>query len=98
MAPTSFQSMATGWNLIAVGESPSPSLFNKALSTTTLATGEIPLNLATLWAWDAAVAKWYFYAPSLEKNGTLASYITSKSYLDFGSKLLDPARGFWVNK
>jgi hypothetical protein len=94
----SFQSMGTGWNLIAVGEGPSPSLFNKALSTTALATGEIPLNLATLWAWNAATSAWYFYAPSLEKSGTLASYITSKSYLDFGTKLLDPSMGFWVNK
>jgi len=48
-------------------------------------------------AWDPTLANWYFYAPSLEKSGALSSYITSKDYLDFGTKALDPTIGFWVN-
>jgi len=62
------------------------------------AAGEIPINLTTLWTWDAALANWYFYAPSLDKSGGLAAYITSKNYLDFGTRVLDPTTGFWVNK
>lgn len=87
-----------GFNLIAVEESPSPRAFNKALSLTPPATGVIPLNLTTLWAWDSVKSKWYFFAPSLERSGGLAAYVASKSYLDFGARLLDPATGFWVDK
>lgn len=94
----SFQSMAAGWNLVAVGDSPTPGAFNAALSTTPPSLGEIPLNLVTLWAWDAVQNNWYFYAPSMDKNGTLAGYVQSKNYLGFGAKVLDPATGFWVNK
>ncbi|MHB8165179.1 MAG: hypothetical protein ACYDDT_00130 [Sulfuricella sp.] len=34
-----------------------------------------------------------FYAPSLDANGTLASYIATKTYLNFGTKVLDPTMG-----
>jgi hypothetical protein len=84
--------------LIAVGDNKTPSEFNLALSTTPPTTSAAPLNLTTLWAWDAAVSNWMFYAPSLVNSGTLSSYISSKSYLSFGSKTLTPAMGFWVNK
>ena len=94
----SFQMMASGWNLIATGDGPTPSAFNRAMGTTPPSPGVVPINLTTLWAWDAAQTNWYFYAPSLEANGGLAAYITSKSYLDFGAKTLDPVTGFWVNK
>ena len=94
----SFQVMASGWNLIATGDNKTPSAFNKAIGLTPPAAGDIPLNLTTLWAWDAVLANWYFYAPSLEKSGGLSSYIQSKSYLDFGTKTLTPTTGFWVNK
>ncbi|MBI2959222.1 MAG: hypothetical protein HYY28_02825 [Betaproteobacteria bacterium] len=90
--------LVPGWNLIAIGDNKSASEFNKALSATPPNPGDIPLNLTTLWAWDNAQSNWYFYAPSLDKNGTLSGYIASKSYLDFGSRTLDPATGFWVNK
>ncbi|MBI2319727.1 MAG: hypothetical protein HYU75_22695 [Betaproteobacteria bacterium] len=90
--------LVPGWNLIAIGDNKSASEFNKALSATPPSPGDIPLNLTTLWAWDNAQSNWYFYAPSLDKNGTLSGYIASKSYLDFGSRTLDPATGFWVNK
>lgn len=58
----------------------------------------IPLNFITLWAWDNGLGNWYFYAPSLEANGGLTNYITSKGYLDFGLKTLEPTSGFWLNK
>jgi hypothetical protein len=89
----SFLNTASGWNLIAIGDNNTPSQFNTLMSTT----GIVPVNLTTLWAWDATKSNWYFYAPNLETTGALASYIASKSYLDFGSKTLDPFMGFWVN-
>ncbi len=97
VSSASFQSMASGWNLIAIGDNKTPSAFNKAIGATPPPAGDIPLNLTTLWAWNAALTNWYFYAPSLEKSGGLLNYIQSKSYLDFGTKVLDPALGFWVN-
>ena len=86
------------WNLIAVGDNPTPGLFNLGLSLLPPAPGTTPLNVTTLWAWDSAAGNWYFYAPGLDAADGLASYITSKGYLDFGVKKLDPAMGFWVNK
>ena len=94
IASTSFQTMASAWSLIAIGDNKTPSQFNALVGATT--------PLTTLWAWDSGQANWYFYAPSLEaKGGTaLTDYITSKSYLDFtaNSKTLAPGIGFWVNK
>ena len=84
--------------MIAIGDNKTPGEFNLALSATPPTTNASPLNLTTLWAWDAAVSSWMFYAPSLVNSGTLSSYISSKSYLSFGSKTLMPAMGFWVNK
>jgi hypothetical protein len=89
-----------GWNLIATGDNKSPSDFNKGLSLTPPAIGVIPNNLTTLWAWDNTISNWYFYAPALDSGGTLASYISSKNYLDFtnAGKKLGNGVGFWVNK
>ena len=89
---------SVGGNLIAIGDNKTPSEFNKTIGATPPAPGDIPINLTTLWAWDAVLTNWYFYAPSLEKNGGLLNYIQSKSYLDFGTKALTPTTGFWVNK
>jgi hypothetical protein len=91
----SFQNMSAGWNLIAVGDNPTPGEFNKALSTTV--SGGIPLNLTTLWSWDNLQNNWYFYAPVLEAAGTLQSYLGAKNYLPFGNNTLTPSSGFWVN-
>jgi len=98
VASSAFQLMASGWNLIAIGDGKTASQFNSALSITPPSPGVIPANLTTLWAWDAAQLNWYFYAPSLEANGGLAAYITSKSYLTFGTNPLGATTGFWVNK
>jgi hypothetical protein len=77
----------------------SPSAFNRSLSTPPSAAGTIPLNLISLWAWDNALSKWYFYAPALEASGTLSAYTASKGYLDFAAtgKTLGDGQGFWVN-
>jgi len=96
-ASTGNLSLQKGWSLIAVGDSPLVSDFNLALGGTPPSAGSIPLNLTTLWAWDAAVSNWMFFAPSLVNNGTLNSYITTKGYLPFGTKALEPSTGFWVN-
>ena len=92
MPSTAFQTMPLGWNLIAIGDNKTPSQFNA------LAGAGTPLT--TLWTWNTSLANWYFYAPSLEANGTLSSYITSKGYLDFttANKTLGPGVGFWVNR
>ena len=95
---SAFRTMVSGWSLIAIGDNKTPAQFNLALSATQPAAGDIPINLTTLWAWDATLSNWYFYAPSLEKSGGLAAYIVSKGYIDFGSRALTPTMGFWVNK
>lgn len=77
--------LATGWNLIAVGDNKTPREFSNAIS------------LSSLWAWDATNANWYFFAPILDADGTLSNYIADKGYLDFGTKVLNPVTGFWVN-
>ena len=94
IASTAFQTMPSGWSLIAIGDNKTPSQFNALLGAAA--------PLTTLWAWDAALANWYFYAPSLEAQGgtALSSYIAGKGFLDFttASKTLTPGVGFWVNR
>lgn len=90
--------LPAGWSLISVGDNATPVLFNSGIGLTPPAVGTIPSNLTTLWAWDSTLLNWYFYAPTLDANATLATYITSKNYLNFGAKVLDPVMGFWVNR
>jgi hypothetical protein len=75
--------LAAGWNLIAIGAAMKASGFNIALSTSPTVAGVVPQNFTTLWAWDNADSKWYFYSPQLESQGgtVLTDYITSKGYL-----------------
>ena len=90
--------LVTGWSLIATGDNKSASDFNLALSSTPPTPGSaVPSNLTTLWAWDSAQSNWFFYAPSLSSSA-LATYATGKGYQVFGSKVLSPSMGFWVNK
>jgi hypothetical protein len=96
--PMLLAGLPMGWSLISVGDGPTASAFNQNLSVVPPATGTIPANITTLWAWDNATAYWYFYAPSLDSSGGLAAYITTKGYLNFGTKVLDPTMGFWVNR
>lgn len=78
--------LTTGWNLAATGDAVASAAF-----TTTVG------NVTTLWAWDNVNNAWYFYAPTLAASNTLASYILTKGYKDFGALTLDNGRGFWVN-
>jgi hypothetical protein len=88
-----------GWNLTATGNNVLPEALNLSLSATPPAAGTVPINLTTLWAWDNTLAQWYFYAPNLQANGSLGTYVEGKGYLDFGqhSKTLGNGVGFWVN-
>ena len=92
------KALPPGWSLIATGDGPTPSIFNSKLSTAPPSAGVIPTNFISLWAWDASVPAWQFYAPSLQANGTLDNYIQTKQYQSFGNKTLTPGTGFWVNK
>jgi hypothetical protein len=98
MTSGNFQTYPQGWSLIATGDNLTPRRFNAALSDTPPSTNAIPNNVVSLWAWDAALAKWYFYAPSIDATNELATYTTSKGYLDFGVKTLTAGIGFWINK
>ena len=86
---SSFQNMASGWNLVSESGFDTPSAFGSAIG-----------SFVSLWAWDNGSASWFFYAPSLDSAGTLQSYIQSKGYLDFATfgKTLRPGIGFWVNR
>jgi uncharacterized protein YkwD len=103
-------SLLSGWNLVSVGEQLSPVRFNNYL---TPYSGDVPpaigsattttvyqVNLTTLWAWNTATSGWLFYAPTLDTDGKLVAYATSKGYLDFttSGKTLGPGVGFWVNR
>ena len=99
---TSFQTLPSGWHLISIGSTRTPSGFNMDMSMTPPTAGVVPKNITTLWMWDNAQSKWYFYAPTLEAQGgtALSDYISSHGYLDFtaANKTLGAGVGFWVNK
>jgi sugar lactone lactonase YvrE len=84
LAATVQANLATGWNLVAVGETKSPSDF----------------SATALWAWEKNSSAWYFYASSLSTSGGLAAHIQSRGYLDFAgaNKTFGQGVGFWVNK
>lgn len=77
-----------GWNLVSTGANATPAAFAASIA---------PFAATTVWAWDPASTGWYFYAPSLDANGTLANYITQKNYRNFIPPLAD-GLGFWVNR
>ena len=92
--------LPAGWSLIAVGDNPTASGFNNNIGVNPPAPNTVLPNLISLWAWSNTASSWYFYAPSLDANGTLAGYITSQGYLNFSTpvvKTLGPTMGFWVN-
>ena len=91
--------LSAGWSLIAIGDNKAPAAFANTIAVNPPAAGTtVATSLTTLWAWDAMLTGWYFFAPSLVNAGTQASYIASKGYLDFGTKTLTPTTGFWVNR
>jgi hypothetical protein len=93
-------SLPAVWSLVAIGDNKTPGAFVNAIAMNPPAAGiSVATSLTSLWAWDASISGWYFYAPSLVNLGTQASYISSKNYLDFATagKILSPTTGFWVN-
>jgi hypothetical protein len=96
VSAASFRSLPAGWHLLSIGASGTPASINAAMS------GANSKNLTSIWAWDNARSKWYFYAPGMAAMGdpVLTDYISGKGYLDFtsGNKTLGPGAGFWVNK
>lgn len=95
----SFSSLPSGWSLISTGDNKYARAFNNCLGITPPAAERVASNeLISLWAWNATLSQWYFYAPALDNNATLSSYATGKNYLDFGSTTLTPGSGFWVNR
>ena len=85
--------LVQGWNLMGSADKKTPSQLNAGLVSSLTAASKA---ISTLWAWDGPSSSWRFYAPSLEANGQLSSYITSKTYLPFAS-VLAATDGFWVN-
>ena len=90
VSTSAFQNLSLGWHLISTGDTKTTNAFNRDVAAT------------TLWAWDNAQSKWYFYAPSLQAQGgtVLSDYIKTNGYLDFSSasKTLGPGTGFWIYK
>ena len=87
-----------GWALKSIGERATPSQVNAAFSL--LQPAETVAPIISLWTWDSTQSKWYFYAPNLAANRTLADYIANRGYLDFvvANKILGPGVGFWINR
>ena len=85
--------LVNGWNLMSDARGLSASAFHTSLGSATA-------NYTTLWAWDPTQAGWLFHAPTLEANGSLASYIVSKGYLNFTTtnRKLESNSGFWINR
>jgi hypothetical protein len=90
-----FDSLPTGWNLIAAGAPIAPANLNSSV-------GQSPVNFESLWAWDAAQSKWYFHSPVLDAMAggaaNVSAYASQHDLLDFGAagKQLAPGEGFWV--
>ena len=100
---TTGNKLPAGWSLISTGDNPTPKVFANTISVTLPTDVTAATSIITLWAWDSSSMNWYFYAPSLDNAGTLASYISGKVYLNFSgsvttqAKTLDSTTGFWVN-
>jgi hypothetical protein len=84
--------LAAGWNLISTADTVLPAQF----------AANVDSSIESVWAWDSAVSKWYFFAPTLAAQGgtVLSDYVNSRGYLDFSkaSKPLGAGVGFWVRK
>ena len=95
-------SLSSGWNLVSTASPISAKDFNLTLSTTPPTAGQVPINMTSLWAWDANQSNWYFYAPSLDAQGgsVLSEYISRSNYKDFNNngKTLGNGVGIWVNR
>jgi hypothetical protein len=99
----SIHALRAGWNMVAIGETQTPNSFDNAISTTTAATGQIPPQLTSIWAWNPERSTWYFWAPTLANSSELETYIGEHGYLNFASMpatplgTIPPGTGFWAN-
>jgi hypothetical protein len=89
--------LQSGWSLISIGQTKTPSSFNNGLSITPPTAGAIPNNLNSIWAWDSVNAAWFFYSPNLDSTGNLTSYVKNQGYETFTSSGLSVGMGFWVS-
>ena len=90
------------WDRLADGLERSPSELNQGVAETPPSPGTVAQSFLSLWSWDNATHRWYFYAPSLEASGGLDAVkaeAEARGYLDFATegKRLDLNSGFWVN-
>jgi hypothetical protein len=92
-ASTSATALLSGWNLISIGDGISAPAFNVAVGPKT---GTTPSNLTSLWAWDSANKKWFFYSPTSDSANQLSSYLTTQGYESFTQSLVNGI-GFWAN-
>ena len=81
-----------GWNLLALGAADTPQQVQAAAGQA--------VSMESLWAWDAQLGTWFFYAPSLDVMGgsALTDYIRTQGFRDFtgSGKALSIGVGFWV--
>ena len=98
---STFSALPQGWNLIAIGAPLTPPAFNVLVGDPPLP-GQLPTSFESLWMWDVAQTKWFFYSPFLEALpgglANVAAYAASHGLLDFtaSGRQLGPAEGFWV--
>lgn len=101
LQPNKSGALLLGWNLVSVGNTISPKQLNMDLSLNPPPPGTVPENIVSIWSWDNAQAKWYFYAPTLDGQGgtILKDYAATKGYLDYATsgKNLTLGNGFWVS-
>ena len=102
--PAAFGVLPSSWNLIAHGATETPSNFANLVSALPPPVSGVNTDgLMSLWAWQEAQQKWYFYSPQIENQAGLAgvkAYADSKGYLHFqdAGRSLDVGMGFWVNR
>jgi hypothetical protein len=99
-----FIGLGHGWNLVSIDQALTPTQFNNTLAQQVPVSG-VPqaANFTSLWAWDAAAMRWYFYSPVLEMSGGLAAvkaYADARAFRHFQDygRLLGPGSGFWLLK
>jgi hypothetical protein len=80
--------LVLGWNLFATGANVTVQQFHTSIA---------PITAASIWTWNSAQQKWYFYTPIPAPDGDLAAFLQRQGYLDFGSLILADGVGFWVN-
>lgn len=91
-----------GWNLVTTGAEITPAALNLALANAPPGVGGATPSFTSLWAWDSARSRWYFYSPALDAQGggRLKEYTDQRGLLDFATerKTIGKGVGFWIRK